>query len=877
MANYSNLKAAIAAAIKQNGNQEITGQVLQDVLTSMVSVIGANYTFAGVATPATNPGTPDQNVVYLASKGGTYTNFGGIELPAGISLLMWNGAWTAQTFFVLDDVPTVGSNNLVKSGGIYSSTPNIKGFPITREVSDYNNIINGAEAETVRGKIYDPYTEVFGFDKILYRYTVTDGQIVQSPADFSLACIAVKKGNVVRIFSSQSGTGNASAVVPYFSVDYPSEGVNVTPITGQKTIVDGTTINFLLEAPQNGYFVIRHYIRNTITFHGFKKANHTTLATRNYIRQELHVPIKIAYGIDTDKSSETFGQMISIVSNTYGCSDYIEVSPNDTLFTILRITTAIGFKNKQIGICFYDSGKNVIDGITTCYYDLLASSLYSFIDIPANAKYARFSGYGAVDEHNNRPVINGIFICKRKGNYDLSLYNDMTKSLLKQAEYTVSPLTIIPSITDTYNAYYRKTSTDNMKADFDYMYRLTYFPNYLVGGGEITIRYDGKGLMLYELPYIPLDTSPVEAFNTSEIIRAISLPFTDSMTEYTLTLSKECKRIAIVWGYVDGTTQLNPNDVLNYISEITLPVIVPSSINIDVDPDVAYPYQYIGETIKFNRTYKNTLFASNSISGQSAAIYGDYLFIPKAKLTSISLYKMKEKRIVYTFNTGYTKDAIWHCNQCQFGIDKYDETDMFPLLWITVNNDTNGRCAWVGFRIIPAFDEDNNIVSFSITEIQTIHLPVMTDENCLGNFNIAVDYDNKCFWGYGRNNNSEASNYQKAHFAKFPIPALFDNGVLVSEVTYNDEDILEQFSDNWSMTYAQGGFIKDGRLYIMQGGPNVNLIYLRVIDLYIAKKQVSYVDLFANGFRQEPEGVFFYEGRLFTATLNSNIHRFDFS
>lgn len=97
MANYQNLKAAISAAIKTNGNQEITGQVLQDVLNSIVSVIGANYTFAGVATPATNPGTPDQNVVYLASEGGTYTNFNGTVLPAGISLLMWNGTWTSKT------------------------------------------------------------------------------------------------------------------------------------------------------------------------------------------------------------------------------------------------------------------------------------------------------------------------------------------------------------------------------------------------------------------------------------------------------------------------------------------------------------------------------------------------------------------------------------------------------------------------------------------------------------------------------------------------------------------------------------------------------------------------------------------------------------
>ena len=70
MANYSNLKAAIADVIKTNGTKAITGQVLQDTLNSIVSVIGANYQFAGVATPSTNPGTPDQNVFYFATETG---------------------------------------------------------------------------------------------------------------------------------------------------------------------------------------------------------------------------------------------------------------------------------------------------------------------------------------------------------------------------------------------------------------------------------------------------------------------------------------------------------------------------------------------------------------------------------------------------------------------------------------------------------------------------------------------------------------------------------------------------------------------------------------------------------------------------------------
>ncbi len=136
MANYQNLKAAISAAIKTNGNQEITGQVLQDVLNSIVSVIGDNYTFAGVATPATNPGTPDQNVVYVALQAGTYTNFNGIDLPNGISLLIWNGTWTSEILLSIDDKPEAGSDNLVKSGGAAKAIADCRALSINNVIKE---------------------------------------------------------------------------------------------------------------------------------------------------------------------------------------------------------------------------------------------------------------------------------------------------------------------------------------------------------------------------------------------------------------------------------------------------------------------------------------------------------------------------------------------------------------------------------------------------------------------------------------------------------------------------------------------------------------------------------------------------------------------
>lgn len=75
MGGYTELKAAIAAVIKTNGNNEITGAILQNVLNTIVSTVGANKTFVGIADASTNPGTPDGSVFYIAYTAGNYVNF----------------------------------------------------------------------------------------------------------------------------------------------------------------------------------------------------------------------------------------------------------------------------------------------------------------------------------------------------------------------------------------------------------------------------------------------------------------------------------------------------------------------------------------------------------------------------------------------------------------------------------------------------------------------------------------------------------------------------------------------------------------------------------------------------------------------------------
>lgn len=101
MANYSTLKAAIADVIKQNGNNEITGNILQQSLLAMVNSLGAYYQFVGVATPSITPGTPDQNVYYIGGAG-VYSNFGTpITIRNGhVGVFYYNGQWNSNTIAI---------------------------------------------------------------------------------------------------------------------------------------------------------------------------------------------------------------------------------------------------------------------------------------------------------------------------------------------------------------------------------------------------------------------------------------------------------------------------------------------------------------------------------------------------------------------------------------------------------------------------------------------------------------------------------------------------------------------------------------------------------------------------------------------------------
>ena len=168
MADYIKLKDAITEVIKTNGNQEITGQILQNTLLSIVNVIGEDRTFAGVAELDTNPGNPDQNVIWAATQKGTYTGFGNyVHDGVGIAFL---GNTTSGWQAVKMNVVGVGSDGNPVNPDSYVTKEAFERFKKDlvaelTDTSDANNI--HARFDSHGNVIFDYYATKQSVDALI--------------------------------------------------------------------------------------------------------------------------------------------------------------------------------------------------------------------------------------------------------------------------------------------------------------------------------------------------------------------------------------------------------------------------------------------------------------------------------------------------------------------------------------------------------------------------------------------------------------------------------------------------------------------------------------------------------------------------------------
>lgn len=374
MGNYATLKAAIQNVIQTNGNNEITGSLLQQTLLSMIGSLGLGYQYMGVASPITNPGTPDQNVFYLASNAGTYTNFGGIVLTLGeCAILKYNGSWTKETtgFAAQQSVTQISKsiNDLLK---IVNVTPSTNLFDISAITEGYYMWTDGAHASSslfysdlipvIPGHTYTlqqtPPSEnrviksirmVVGFD--------ANGNHISSGAKENVTSITIPDGWAYVVFTYYVSQKNESlafvdgtTIIPYQSFGstvelkpnvVKTETVQDAAITEQK-IADGAVS---IAKMADGFFV-----------------NSDNLFNKDTITNNAYI------NIYTGNPQN---------SNNWWCSDFIAVDPTKQ-YTV----------NHMRSYCFYDSNKQRIPGTAE---DVVRNN-YTFTP-PTGSVYLRFSSY----------------------------------------------------------------------------------------------------------------------------------------------------------------------------------------------------------------------------------------------------------------------------------------------------------------------------------------------------------------------------------------------------------------------------------------------------------------------------------------------------
>lgn len=210
MGNYEELKIAVQTVIKQNGNEEITGQVMQNTLLNIISTIGANATFAGIATPNTVPGTPDQNVFYLAGTPGVYANFGGYELKQGIVMFTnASGAFTAvdlgfsnddlKRLFLVDKsiigIPNIDYDHLynIPGGGAPGSYIDINTFDTGWAIVPIDSGYMSVSGANITRVLF--FSDINPVAANLINTFGTNFQLIPIPATAKLALITLSKAN----------------------------------------------------------------------------------------------------------------------------------------------------------------------------------------------------------------------------------------------------------------------------------------------------------------------------------------------------------------------------------------------------------------------------------------------------------------------------------------------------------------------------------------------------------------------------------------------------------------------------------------------------------------------------------------------------------
>ena len=391
MSNYNSLKATINANIKANGNEEITGPVLNSVLTQIVNSFGEGYLFAGIATPSTDPGEPDQRLFYLAFTGGTYTDFGGIEVADNeVAILRHASSWTKLTCGVATAAEVarmwraIGEAIDRLEADFYTitedtgSTPDNLSGQLTYSES---RAIYWASGGTYPSEGYDAalYVDISAYRAVIYSRPKSTTASTPMGMAFYDADKNYISGQQAAILSPADSYIRTFIVRPFAAKYIRINRNKDTAGWGEAYLYGCTSVNAVTRFSE---------IQDEIDSLDGRVAD---VEGEVFIRRE-------SGRVETDLSSQmpplTSGRGINWQSGntyssaSYSASTYIDIRGYDKIrYSRAKSTSA----STSLGMAFYDSAQHFISGQQAAIMSPADSYIDTELDLPPGAAYARIS------------------------------------------------------------------------------------------------------------------------------------------------------------------------------------------------------------------------------------------------------------------------------------------------------------------------------------------------------------------------------------------------------------------------------------------------------------------------------------------------------
>lgn len=244
------------------------------------------------------------------------------------------------------------------------------------------------------------------------------------------------------------------------------------------------------------------------------------------------------------------------------------------------------------------------------------------------------------------------------------------------------------------------------------------------------------------------------------------------------------------------------------------------------------------------------LQCETGMATQASASYGDYLIQSYTANKCMTFYNLKERyRIGSIAVPAPTPNNKIHCNSINFGSQRYESNDYFPVLYVCSGNKISDVSQIYVYRI------KKNDENFSIELVQTIFL------EGFGSWTEGIpDNDQGYLWIRHNGGNQ-----------KFNIPDVHDG-----DVTINIEEQLESasFKNTVATDYTFGAwqahtFINERLVWVTgvpSRGQNLALLSANMItheiDYMLDLKSIGLVNAGnPKDNAYEPEGIIYYEGK----------------